>query len=420
MTNRKIRTVTVLGAGITGVTTAYKLSQRGFDVTLIDRNRYAAMETSFANGGQLSASNAEVWTQIPTVFKGLRWMLKSDAPLLMNPSPSWHKISWMLEFLASIPNAKRNTIETARMAIRAREHLLEMAAEGKVDFDFRPCGILHFYKSQADLEHARHINSWLAEAGLKRQELSPAETRQKEPALRGDVIGGFWTESDATGDIHKFTTGLMKAAQKNGARFLGGLEVRKLSAGPKEVRIDTDQGSTASDAVVICAGIGSRDLAKQVGDRVNIYPVKGYSVTVQLDHGSQNAAPNTSLLDDKAKIVTSRLGKDRFRIAGTAEFNGPNLDIRANRIAPLVKWCRQHFPNVSTEHVVPWAGLRPMMPSMMPKIGKGHAPGVFYNTGHGHLGWTLSGITAEMVSAEIEGASSRPKVLTPSSRLARL
>ena len=152
------------------------------------------------------------------------------------------------------------------------------------------------------------------------------------------------------------------------------------------------------DSVVVCAGVGSRALATKLGDRVNIYPVKGYSITVQLDDAaSQQAAPTVSLLDDETKLVTSRLGNDRFRIAGTAEFNGFNRDIRDNRIRPLIRWVEECFPGVSTRRVVPWAGLRPMMPSMLPHIGPGRKPGVYYNTGHGHLGWTLSCISAQMV-----------------------
>ena len=152
------------------------------------------------------------------------------------------------------------------------------------------------------------------------------------------------------------------------------------------------------DSLVVSAGVSSRKFASQLGDRVNIYPVKGYSITLNLeDELSRKAAPHASLLDDGAKIVSARLGDGRFRIAGTAEFNGFNKDIRADRIAPLVKWVERHFPDVSTEYVIPWAGLRPMLPSMMPKIGAGRKKGVFYNTGHGHLGWTLSCLSAHML-----------------------
>jgi len=144
----------------------------------------------------------------------------------------------------------------------------------------------------------------------------------------------------------------------------------------------------------------SRDLAKSLGDRVNVYPVKGYSITVSLPTPEDQAsAPWVSLLDDKAKIVTSRLGQARFRVAGTAEFNGINRDIRAARVEPLIAWCRAHFPGMSTRQAVPWAGLRPMMPDMMPCVKRGRNPRVFYNTGHGHLGWTLSAATADAVAA---------------------
>ena len=156
------------------------------------------------------------------------------------------------------------------------------------------------------------------------------------------------------------------------------------------------------DAVVVSAGVASRKFAAMLGDRVNVYPVKGYSITVNLDDAeSQAAAPYVSLLDDKAKIVTSRLGKGRFRVAGTAEFNGENRDIRADRVEPLIKWVETHFPDVSTENCVPWAGLRPMMPNMIPRVGQGGHDRVYYNTGHGHLGWTLSPATANAIGATI-------------------
>lgn len=396
--------IAILGAGITGVTTAYSLHKRGFDVTVYDRQRYAAMETSFANGGQLSASNAEVWNQWSTVLKGLKWMLQADAPLSVNPRPAWHKISWMAEFLMQIPRYRANTIETTKLAIAARQGLMAMADQSGVDFDFTPAGILHFYKTQADLDHARKVTGLLAQGGLHRQELSAEQVLAKEPNLRGDILGGFWTESDSTGDIHKFTTGMADWLRRQGVSFQLGQEVTRVAADANAVTVSAGQDARF-DGVVVAAGVGSRGLANQLGDRVNIYPVKGYSITVHMpDPVSQAAAPHVSLLDDKAKIVTSRLGADRFRIAGTAEFNGANRDIRADRVKPLVQWCETHFPQVSTENVVPWAGLRPMMPNMMPRVGRGRKARVFYNTGHGHLGWTLSAATAELVADQIGSA----------------
>ena len=404
-----MKTLAVIGGGITGVTTAYALARRGFGVTLFERHRYAAMETSFANGGQLSASNAEVWNHSSTILKGIKWMLKSDAPLLVNPKPSWHKLSWFAEFIASIPQYERNTIETARLAIAAREHLFSWAAAEGIDFDMKREGILHIYRNKAGFDHAARVSQLLARGGLPRRAVTPEEMRAIEPTLAGTYYGGFYTESDSTGDIHKFTNGLAAAAERLGAICLYEQNVTAVKTDGRHAHI-TVKNENASwtktfDGVVICAGTASRALAAGLGDRVNIYPVKGYSITVNLkDEASQAAAPNVSLLDDETKLVTSRLGVDRFRVAGTAEFNGMNRDIRADRIKPLVEWVQQCFPGINTRSVVPWAGLRPMMPNMMPRVGRGRAPCVFYNTGHGHLGWTLSAVTADMVAATVSDA----------------
>ena len=404
-----MKSIAIIGGGITGVTTAYALAKRGFDVTLFERHRYAAMETSFANGGQLSASNAEVWTHWSTILKGLKWMLKSDAPLLVNPAPTWHKLSWFAEFIAAMPHYERNTIETARMAVAARQHLFSWAAEEGIDFDHKREGILHIYRDKKGFDHAGQVSVMLAKGGLPRRAVTPGEIKAIEPTLAGTYYGGYFTESDSTGDIHKFTHGLSLAAARLGVHTLYEQDVSQVSTNGQQAVITVGEGAAQTvhtfDGVVVCAGVASRHFAGQLGDRVNIYPVKGYSITVNLrDEASQAAAPNVSLLDDETKLVTSRLGVDRFRVAGTAEFNGTDRDIRDDRIQPLIRWVEECFPSINTRSVVPWAGLRPMMPNMMPRVGKGVAPNVFYNTGHGHLGWTLSAITADMVAGVVAGA----------------
>jgi D-amino-acid dehydrogenase len=399
--------IAIIGAGITGVTTAHALAQRGHHVTVFERHRYAAMETSFANGGQLSASNAEVWNSAATVLKGLRWMLRRDAPLLLNPMPTWHKYSWMGEFLRQIPHYRANTVETVRLAIAAREHLFSIAEREGIDFDLERRGILHIYKTQKDFDAASKVNALLREGGLDRNPVTAAELQRIEPTLHGDFFGGFFTPSDSTGDIHKFTRGLANACVRHGVEFHYDAEITAIEQ-PAEgrfsmtVNLEGESQRFAFERIVVCAGVKSRDFAAMLGDHVNIYPVKGYSITVCLDDEvSQKGAPWVSLLDDSAKIVTSRLGVDRFRVAGTAEINGFNRDIRSDRIAPLVDWTRRYFPEVSTSKVIPWAGLRPMLPSMLPKVGRGKRRGVFYNTGHGHLGWTLSAATAQAVAGVV-------------------
>ena len=397
-----MKSFVIIGGGITGVTTAYVLANRGYDVTLIERHRYVGMETSFANGGQLSASNAEVWTHWPTIMKGMQWVFKKDAPLLINLKPDWHKLSWFAEFIASIPNYKSNTVQTTHMAIEARKHLFAWAKQESIDFDLKREGILHIYRDKASFEHAGNVSKILAEGGLGRIAVTPQEMKEIEPTLAGKYYGGYYTESDSTGDIHKFTFGLSEAATSLGVKIIYEHEVISAQSDGNQATLilkkDAKITQLIFDNVIVCAGVRSRDLASQLGDKVNIYPVKGYSITVNLnDKVSQDGAPNVSLLDDEAKLVTSRLGIDRFRVAGTAEFNGFNRDIRSDRIKPLVDWVNQCFPQVSTRSVVPWAGLRPMMPNMMPRVGKGNKPNVYYNTGHGHLGWTLSACTAEMI-----------------------
>ena len=408
-----MKSIAVIGGGITGVTTAYALAKRGFAVNLFEKNRYAAMETSFANGGQLSASNAEVWTHPSTILKGLKWMLKSDAPLLVNPRLSWHKISWFAEFMANIPKYEENTIATTRLAIAAREHLFAWALAEGVEFDSVKKGILHIYRDKKGFEHAGKVSKLLAAGGLQRHSVTPAEMKAIEPTLAGNYYGGYYTESDSTGDIHKFTAGLAAAIERLGVKCRYAQQVKTLhSDGKKATVVTLEEGGEQSytfDSLVVCAGVESRRFAAQLGDRVNIYPVKGYSITVNLlDTASQQAAPMVSLLDDETKLVTSRLGQDRFRVAGTAEFNGFNKDIRADRIRPLVNWVNQCFPGVSTRQVVPWAGLRPMMPSMLPRVGAGRRANVFYNTGHGHLGWTLSAVTADNVADIVADKLLRP------------
>ena len=343
-------------------------------------------------------------------------MAQKSAPLLLNPACSVHKYARLMEFLGNIKHYEANTHETVRLALLARQRLFEVAEKESIDFNLEKRGILHFYHNKQDYDVAIRVNDMLNKGGLERCGVSNEEIKQIEPTLTGDYYAGFYCEGDATGDIHKYTTGLAEVTKKLGVKYLFGMDVtdiQHLSSGV-EVKLQPSSENVellpnevevlAADAVVVCAGVGSYQLAELVQERVNVYPVKGYSITVMLnDEESQQNAPWVSLLDESAKIVTSRLGKDRFRVAGTAEFNGYNRDIRADRIQPLVDWTNRNF-KVSTEHAVPWAGLRPMMPNMMPVVRRGKLERVFFNTGHGHLGWTLSAATAAMISQEVATA----------------
>ena len=297
--------------------------------------------------------------------------------------------------------------------------MFAMAERENIVFDLQRCGILHFYRDKASFEKASKVNKLLNEGGLERRSVTPEEIRQIEPTLKGSYYGGFFTPSDSTGDIHKFTRGLPTPALAVAcgssttpkSRASSRRAVGTRSAGcpwrpiMTKTKLQRTSGVRSRSMSVICAGTTSRRFASMLGDRLNIYPVKGYSITVHLGTPeSQEAAPSVSILDEATKIVTSRLGRDRFRVAGTAEFNGFNRDIRYDRIRPLIDWSREQFPKMSTDRVVAWCGLRPINPNMMPRVGQGRRPGVFYNTGHGHLGWTLSAATAQLAADAVEKA----------------
>lgn len=412
-----MKKVAVIGAGIAGTTTAYALLKKGYKVTIIDSRRYPAMATSYANGGQLSASNAETWNTPKNVMNGIKWMFKPDAPLLFSPSPEIQKYKWMMGFLwATLKGEhKKNTLETIDMAKKAREIYFKIAEDEGIEFELLKKGILRFYDSEKEFKLDQAKKSWLDQEGMEWDTLTTEEVKELEPAFKNNanyekIVGGIYTKSDASGDIHKFCTNLERVlVEKYSASLQLNTTVEYISRQKGELvltmRKENEIMNDSFDNVVICAGVGTQSFASRLGDKMNIYPVKGYSITIDLkDELSKSCAPSVSLIDQPVKIVASRLG-DRFRVAGTAELAGINTDIRQNRIRPLLDWVEKYFPNVSTETYTPWAGLRPMTPNMMPITSESRMKGVFYHAGHGHLGWTLSAETANQVVAKIETGS---------------
>ena len=406
--------VALIGAGIAGTTTAYTLVKRGYNVTIIDSKRYPAMATSYANGGQLSASNAETWNTPKNVMNGIRWMFKPDAPLLFNPSPEVQKYKWMMGFLmATIKGEhKANTLKTIDLAKKARETYFKIADEEGIEFELLKKGILRFYDSEKEFKLDQDKASWLDQEGMEWETLTTDEVKDLEPAFKNNanydqIVGGIYTKSDASGDIHKFCTNLEKVLEdKYGAKLQLDTTVEHITKQKDQIvltmRYENTLINTNFDNVIICAGVGTQKFADSLGDSMNVYPVKGYSITIDLkDELSKSCAPTVSLIDQPVKIVASRLG-DRFRVAGTAELAGINTDIRQNRIRPLLKWVQKYFPNVSTETYTPWAGLRPMTPNMMPITRQSKMKGIYYHAGHGHLGWTLSAETAKLVVDSME------------------
>jgi len=390
------KNVAVIGAGIAGITTAYFLAKEGYNVTVYDQEPYPAMRTSFANGGQVSVSNSEVWTTWSSVKKGIKWMFKKDAPLLIRPRLDLAQWKWMTKFLyhTAIGSYEENTKYTIKLGLEANKLYKEIIAEEGLEFDQTQSGILHFYKNNDYFENAKVAQSLYQSNGAAWDILEPTQTKSLDKALSDikGVVGGAWTHHDWTGDIHKFCYQLSKVLEKEyDVAFNYNCKLESLNFILEKY-----------DSVVIAAGVGSEKLANLVGDSLGIYPVKGYSITI--NNVDPKYLPKVSLLDDEAKIVTSSLG-NRFRVAGTAELNGENYDIRRDRIQPLLNWVHTNFPNINTHDYSQWACLRPMTPNMMPIVKQSKKnPKVFYHAGHGHLGWTLSPATAKQVVELIKNA----------------
>lgn len=399
------RNFVVIGAGITGITTAYYLTKAGYEVTVLDSEPYPAMMTSYANGGQFSVSNSETWTTWPNVKKGARWLMTPGAPLLVRPWPSIPKIKWLTGFLWNTATGayEKNTRDTITLGLMAREFYDKIAAEEGIEFDRSKCGILHFYKNKEYFESA----VWATEniykkMNIDRRVLTQNEVLDAEPNLArgGDIIGGTYTASDSVGDIHKFCNNLAAVLRrKYQVKFIFDAEVTHARRENSRWILNTPRRDVSASDVVICAGSNSAKIGKMFKESLPVYPVKGYSITITDDPRN---LPTVSLLDDEAKIVTSTLG-NRLRVAGTAELDDWNRDIRMSRIEPLVKWVRHNLTAIDTRDVKPWAGLRPMTPSMMPVVKKGELPGVYINTGHGHLGWTLGAATAHHLVYNVVG-----------------
>jgi D-amino-acid dehydrogenase len=315
-------------------------------------------------------------------------MFKKDAPLLIRPRLDWAQWKWMAKFLYYTATGayEQNTKETIRLGLEASNLYKEIGLEEGMSFDQSPCGILHFYKDPSYFDSAKKAQSIYQSNGAAWDILGPMQTRALDKNLNSvkDIVGGAWTWHDWTGDIHKFCNQLANILEnKYGVTFNYNWKINHL----EEV--------SYYDAVVVANGVGSEKLANSIGDSLGIYPVKGYSITI--NNVDPKYLPQVSLLDDQAKIVTSTLG-NRFRVAGTAELAGENYDIRRDRIQPLLDWVHTNFPDINTHDYTQWACLRPMTSNMMPVIRQSKKiDNVFYHAGHGHLGWTLSPATAKQV-----------------------
>lgn len=395
--------VIVLGAGIIGTSTAYWLAKDGHEVTVIDRQPAPGQETSFANGGQISASHAEPWANPATPWKALKWLGREESPLLWRLSrydPAlW---AWGLRFLGNCTGERThlNTGRTLRVALYSRRLLKAFNQDNVLDYDRRADGILHFYRDASEFDHACQAAEIMKRFGLKRVVTDAKGCVDREPALapaQSSLAGGIFTAEDESGDACKFTQALAELAKTMGARFLFEKSVDAIECQGRTFKaLRVGQESFMAEACVLAGGSFSPSLLKPLGLRLPVVPAKGYSVTLAAGSG----APHLSLTDDENKLVFSRLG-DRLRIAGTAEFTGLDTSMNQARADIILRKTKELFPEAGSNPEF-WTGLRPVTPDSVPIMGETPVRGLYLNTGHGTLGWTM-GLGSGRYVADILG-----------------
>jgi D-amino-acid dehydrogenase len=409
--------ILVLGAGVVGTTSAWYLAQAGHEVTVIDRQPVAGNETSFANGGQISVSHAEPWANPHVLPRVLKWLGREDAPLLWRWRADAAQLGWGLRFLAEcLPGrTHRNIAAIVAMALYSRRQLQLLRQTLALEYDQLERGILHIYTDREEYSAALKAARVMREFGLERATVDVETCLKIEPALadaRDLLVGGDYTVSDESGDAHQFTRALAAHAIKAGVDFRHNLTVDRIAPGGSQIAgvvVHDESGPSlmTADAYVVALGSYSPLLVKPLGISLPVYPAKGYSVTLPLADGA--LAPSVSLTDDERKLVFSRLG-NRLRIAGTAEFNGYNLDLNPVRCEALMQRARQLFPRLETVgEPTFWCGLRPATPSNVPYIGRSRYSNLWLNTGHGTLGWTMACGSAAALTDLIRGRRAEPE-----------
>jgi len=384
--------VVVLGAGVVGVAAAWYLRQAGHEVRVLERREGPGLETSFANGGQISADHAAPWAKPGVPLQALGWLFKEDAPLLFRLRADPAQWRWGLSFLRNCTAARfeANAARLRRLGVYSRTQLRALREETGLQYDQVSRGILVLYTEGRGVE-----------PGMK----SPDECVAIEPAvasLKNRLIGGRHYPEDESGDAHKFTTGLAKLCEAKGVTFEFGVSIESLSVQNGKIHsVRTRTSSIEADAVVLALGSYSPLLARPLGIDLPIYPLKGYSVTMPVR--DPKAAWTVSLSDEAHKLVLSRLG-DRLRIAGTAEMNGYNTEINQVRCEAILRRVEELFPGAGDASKAQyWTGLRPATPTNLPCIGRTKIPNLFLNTGHGTLGWTLACGSARIVADLVSG-----------------
>ncbi len=390
--------VVILGAGVVGVSSAWYLSKAGHEVTVVDRQPNAGLETSFANGGQISVSHAEPWSNPHAPKRALSWMGREDAPLLFRLRWDPALFDWSWRFLRECTPGRthENIRDIVRLALYSRDELGLLREETGIRYNQLKRGILHVYTDQKEFEAAIEASRIMREFGCERYPVDADTCVEIEPALRAArpiLIGGDFTAADESGDACTFTQKLAELCRGRGVDFRFGTTVERLTetAGRVDgvvVRSEDGRETLRADAYVVALGSYTPLALRPLGIRLPVYPAKGYSATIPLSEKS--VAPTVAMTDDGHKIVFSRLGQ-HLRVAGTAEFNGYNMELNDVRCQALITRTHQLFPELRPAGEPEfWCGLRPSTPSNVPFVGTTKLPNLFLNTGHGTLGWTMA------------------------------
>lgn len=413
--------ILVLGAGVIGVSSAWYLARAGHEVVVIDRQPAPARETSFANAGEVSPGYSAPWAAPGVPTKALRWMFQRHAPLILQPRPDWAKLSWLARMLANCtPEAyAANKARMVRLAEYSRDCLGTLRAETGIRYDERTRGTLQLFRAQAQVEAAEKDIAVLREGGVAFEVLDAAGCLRAEPGLahaRGAIAGGLRLPGDETGDCLKFTTALAGLAEAEGVVFRWNLGVeRLLHEGGRVVGALTDEGAVRADAVVVALGSHSPALVRPLGLDLPVYPVKGYSLTLPIL--DESAAPVSTVMDETHKVAITRLGS-RIRVGGLAEVAGFDLSLPERRRATLAHSVEGLFGGAGDLGAASfWCGLRPMTPDGTPVVGRTEVPGLWLNTGHGTLGWTMAAGSGKALADLMSGG--RAEIETADLSLAR-
>jgi D-amino-acid dehydrogenase len=386
--------ILVLGSGVIGTTAAYYLAGQGHEVTVVDRQDGPALETSFANAGEVSPGYSAPWASPGLWFKALKWLLMTHRPLVVRPRADADLLRWGLQLLGEChPRAyERNKGRMVRLAEYSRDCLKDLRRDTGIAYDQRMRGTLQLFRTRAQLAATAADIEVLKRYGVAWELLDPDGCLRHEPALarvRGKFVGGLLLPGDETGDCFKFTQSLATMARGRGVDFRFGTTVQALeSVGGRIESIRTDRGALRADAFVVALGSHSPLLLRPLGIRLPVYPVKGYSLTLPITLAE--AAPESTVMDETHKVAITRLG-DRIRVGGTAELAGYRLDLREPRRRTLLHVVGDLFPDGGDlSQASFWTGLRPMTPDGTPVIGPTPLSNLWLSTGHGTLGWTMA------------------------------